>query len=34
MPSLSGERDYDKQQTDQSRGRRRREEIEIRPSLK
>src|ERR1035438_4983934 len=32
-PSLSGERDDDKQQTDQGRGCRRREEIEIRPSL-
>ena len=32
-PSISAERDHDKQQTDQLRGRRRSEEIEIRPSL-
>jgi hypothetical protein len=32
--SLSGERDYDKQQTDQGSGRRRRDEVEIRPPFK
>ena len=33
LPSLSGERDYDKHQTEQGRRCRRHREIEIRPSL-